>query len=434
MVSTEDALNNLNRAHMQLGDVVNGQYLAEPRPLSGIRVLAAEQMAALPFGTQLLARLGAEVVKVEHPVTGDSGRLSEPAVKDPDGLAVGATFLRNNLNKRSIALDLKSAEGVELFLRLAPRFDVVCENFKAGTADRLGVGYHAVAERHPEVVYLSVSGFGNDPASPYIHRAAYASVVEGMSGIYEYKRRPGRRPAANPVGALGDISSALFGVIGVLAALRHRDLTGHGQYIDIAMLDATMAMTDIVANFYSMGIADEAAGGVGIVETFAARQGHFVLQIVREHQFEKVAEITGNPQWRSDERLAGRAGWQEHFETILRPGIERWAADKSNREAVAILSGAGIAAGESNTSREIVEDPHVSVRHMLVEMPTDCGDPANPGNPVLVPGNPIKMSRTPEGPETRVPWLGEHTDEVLTSELNLSADELASLRNCGVTR
>ena len=412
---------------MRLGDIVNPQDPAEPRPLEGVRILAAEQMAALPFATQLLARLGADVVKVEHPTMGDSGRGSVPFIEDPDGRKVGATFLRNNFNKRSVALDLKAPEGVELFLQLAPKFDIVCENFKAGTADRLGIGYEAVSGRHPEVVYLSVSGFGNDPASPYMHRAAYAAVVEGMSGIYEYKRRPGRRPTANPVGALGDISSALFGVIGILAALRHRDLTGRGQYIDIAMLDATMAMTDIVANFYSMGIPDEASSGVGIVETFEAGEGNFVLQIVREHHFEKVAELTGNSDWITDERFASRAGWQDHFEDVIRPGIERWASDKTNREAVTILSGEGIAAGESNSSREIVEDQHVAVRNMLVEIPRDDG-----GDPVLVPGNPVKMSRTQEGPETRMPWLGEHTDAVLADELGLTSDRLAELRAAGV--
>lgn len=413
---------------MRLGDVVNEEYLGQPRPLDGVRVLAAEQMAALPFATQLLARLGADVVKVEHPTMGDSGRGSVPFIEDPQGRKVGATFLRNNFNKRSVALDLKAPEGVELFLDLAPKFDIVCENFKAGTADRLGIGYAAVSARHPEVVYLSVSGFGNDPASPYMQRAAYAAVVEAMSGIYEYKRRPGRRPVANPVGALGDISSALFGVIGLLAALRHRDLTGYGQYIDIAMLDATMAMTDIVTNFYSMGIPDEASSGVGIVETFEAGTGNFVLQIVREHHFEKVAELTGNNEWLTDERFASRAGWQEHFDDVIRPGIERWAADKSSREAVAILSGEGIAAGESNSSQEIVEDEHVRIRNMLVEMPRDDG-----GTPVLVPGNPVKMSRTPEGPETRVPWLGEHTDSVLESELGLDESRLADLRERGIT-
>jgi len=390
--------------------------------------LAAEQMAALPFATQLLARLGADVVKVEHPARGESGRASTPGVTDPDGRHVGATFLRNNLNKKSVGIDLKSPAGVDLFLRLAPRFDIVCENFKAGTADRIGIGYDTVAAVHPAVVYLSVSGFGHDPASPYVHRSAYASIVEAMSGIYEYKRRPGRPPTANPVGALGDISSALFAVIGVLAALRHRDSTGEGQRIDIAMLDATMAMTDIVTNFWSMGIPDEASSGVGIVETFAASDGHFVLQVVREHHFETLAGVIGRPEWVDDPRFATRAGWQEHFETIIRPGVEKWAASLSAVEAVTTLASHGIAAGESNTSEQIVNDPHVSARRMLVEIPR----PNDDGPPVLVPGNPIKMSRMADGPDMMVPWLGQHTDSVLANELGLTAPDIQELRHAGV--
>lgn len=414
--------------HMQLGEARNEQPAGQPRPLEGVRVLAAEQMAALPFATQLLARLGADVVKVEHPTAGDSGRGSTPAITDPDGRAVGATFLRNNLNKRSVTLDLKSPEGVEIFLDLSTRFDIVCENFKAGTADRLGIGYEAVRAVRPDTIYLSVSGFGNDPASPYVHRAAYAAIVEGMSGIYEYKRRPGKPPAANPVGALGDISSALFGVIGILAALRHRDLIGEGQYIDIAMLDATMAMTDIVANFFSMGIPDEASSGVGIVETFAAGEGHFVLQVVREHHFAGLAELTGNADWVDDDRLADRGGWMTHLETVLRPGVEQWASDKTAREAVTLLAAAGLAAGESNTSADIVDDDHVVARDQLVAMPRcDPGD----GPPVLAPGNPVRMTRLAVGPDTRVPWLGEHTDEILAAELGFDSARLASLRSSG---
>ncbi len=414
---------------MNLGDIANEGFAEDPRPLDGLRVLAAEQMAALPFATQLLARLGAEVVKVEHPTRGESGRASTPGFTDPYGRHVGATFLRNNLDKRSVAIDLKSPVGVDLFLRMAPGFDIVAENFKAGTADRLGIGYESVRAVHPEVVYLSVSGFGNDSASPYVDRGAYASIVEGMSGIYEYKRRPSRRPSANPVGALGDISSALFAVIGILAAVRHRDSTGHGQYIDIAMLDATLAMTDIVTNFYSMGIPDEASSGVGIVETFEAGEGFFVMQVVREHQFECLAEITGNDSWISDPRLSSRSGWQEHFDTIIRPGIETWASDMTAAEASAELSSGGVAAGVSQSSEQIVNDPHVAARHMLVEIPRPLGD----GPPVLVPGNPIKMSRMADGPDTMVPWLGQHTDEVLAAELGLSARELAALRDQGVT-
>lgn len=418
-----------DRSHMRLGDVANPQPADRERPLAGVRVLAAEQMAAMPFGTQLLSRLGAEVVKVEHPKGGDSGRGSTPAVTDPEGRSVGATFLRNNLNKRSVAIDLKAPEGVELFLDMATGFDIVCENFRAGTADRLGIGYDAVAARKPDIIYASVSGFGSDPESPYMNRAAYAAVVEGMSGIYEYKRRPGQPPTANPVGALGDISSALFCVIGMLAALRHRDRTGDGQRIDVAMLDATMALTDIVTNFYSMGIPNEASSNVGIVETFAAGQGHFVLQVVREHHFEELAKLTGNLAWLEDPKLGTRAGWSSHLDDIVRPGVEEWAKGMTNGEAVVALSTAGIAAGESNTSADIVEDPHVAVRHMAVAMDRPEGDD---GDPVLIPGNPIKMSRTQEGPETRVPWLGEHTDEVLAAELNLDDAKLADLRERGV--
>jgi len=432
---------------MRLGDIANEAFAGVPKPLEGVRVLTAEQMAAVPFATQLMARLGADVVKVERPGTGDSGRGSQPAIPDPRGRAVGATFLRSNLGKRSITLDLKDPRGVALFLRLAERFDVVCENFRAGTADRLGIGYEAVSAANPAVVYLSVSGFGGDPASPYSRRPAYASVVEAMTGVYEFKRRPERPPTANPVGALGDISAALFGVIGVLAALRQRDREAGepaagaagasgagrgrgaasggvtGQRVDIAMLDSAIAMTDVVTNFCSLGVPDEASAGVGIVETFAAGEGHFVMQVVREHHFERLAEITGNPQWLSDDRFARRSGWTEHLETVLRPGIERWASDSTNIEAAAALAAGGIAAGPSLTSAQVCADAHVAARDMIVEMPRPDG-----GDPVFVPGNPVIMSRTARGPETRVPWLGEHTEEVLADELGLSAGELALLR------
>ncbi|MEM9203342.1 MAG: CaiB/BaiF CoA-transferase family protein [Actinomycetota bacterium] len=415
--------------HMKLGDTANVEAADQPKPLAGIRVLAAEQMAALPFGTQLLARLGADVVKVESPGTGDSGRGSMPSVEDPDGRPVGATFLRNNLGKRSITLNLKEPAGVTTFLELAAKFDIICENFKAGTADRLGIGYDAVRAVNPAAIYLSVSGFGNDPASPHIHRAAYAAVVEGMSGIYEYKRLPDRPPIVNPVGALGDISSALFGVIGVLAALRQRDATGEGQYVDIAMLDATLAMTDLVTNFYSMGVAGEADSAVGIIETFAAGNGHFIVQCVREHQFEKLAEVTGNLQWLTDERLSTREGWRDHLATVIRPDIERWAAPMTNRDAVAILAAEGLAVGESYTPADIVADEHVAARNMLVAMDHPQG-----GDPVLIPGNPVKLSRMTEGPETRVPWLGEHTDELLRTELGLTREQIESLRDRGVVQ
>ena len=176
---------------MRLGDVVPGEGPDNGKPLDGIRVLAAEQMQALPYATQLLGRLGAEVVKVEHPVHGESGRGATPAMEDPLGRTVGATFLRNNLSKKSVGLDLKAPAGKQLFLDLVPQFDVVAENFKAGTMDRLGLGYEDVRAVHPGVIYVSVSGFGNRDDSPYREWPAYASIVEAMSGIYAWAQHPG---------------------------------------------------------------------------------------------------------------------------------------------------------------------------------------------------------------------------------------------------
>jgi crotonobetainyl-CoA:carnitine CoA-transferase CaiB-like acyl-CoA transferase len=416
---------------MRLGDVANGDAAHDGRPLDGVRVLAAEQMQALPYATQLLARLGADVVKVEHPVAGESGRGSFPHMVDPDGRKVGATFLRNNLDKRSVAIDLKHPEGLELFLSLVPRFDVVCENFKAGTMDRLGLGYDVIAERHPGAIFLSLSGFGNTVDTPYRSWPAYASIVEAMSGIYEYKRAPGERPRANPVGALGDISSALFGTIGVLAALRHRDRTGRGQQVDVAMLDAVVAMTDIVTNLWSMGIHGAVEDEIkAIVDTFAAGDGHFVLQCVRPQHFTALAEAIGKPEWNDDPRFATSAGWIDNMDEA-RAAIEAWAAPLTKFEAADALSAAGLASGPCLSPAEVIADPHVEARNMLVEMPrTD--DPDGELGPVLVPGNPVKMSNVAEGPETRVPWLGEHTAEVLSAELGLTGDDLAKLRTTGV--
>jgi len=388
-------------------------------------------MQALPYATQLLARLGADVVKIEHPGSGESGRGSFPHMVDPDGRTVGATFLRNNLNKRSVAIDLKRPEGRELFLSLVPGFDVVCENFKAGTMARLGLGYDVIAERHPAAIYLSLSGFGNTVETPYRDWPAYASIVEAMSGIYVYKREPGRGPRANPVGALGDISSALFGTIGVLAALRHRDRTGEGQQIDVAMFDAVMAMTDIVTNLWSMGIHGQVEDEIkAIVDTFAAGDGWFVLQCVRPQHFTALAEVIGRPAWNDDPRFATSAGWIANIGEV-RAAIEAWAAPMTRFEAAAALSAAGLAAGPCLTPPEVIADPHVAARNMLVETPrTD--DPEDALGPILVPGNPVKMSRVAEGPETRVPWLGEHTAEVLAAELGLGEDDLAKLRAEGV--
>ena len=414
---------------MRIGEVRHAERGRWGKPLAGVRVLAAEQMQALPFATQLLAHLGAEVVKVEPPGRGETGRASNPFVTDEQGRQVGATFLRHNLSKRSIAVDLKHEEGRALFRRLVPRFDVVAENFRAGSMERLGLGYEELAALHPPLVYVSLSGFGKLVPSPYATWPAYAPIAEAMGGLYEPTRKEGEPPSVVVAGALGDNATALFTVIGTLAALRHRDVTGLGQQVDVAMYDAMIAMTDMVPNLWSMGAPAHMAGPgtTALVASFAARDGYFVVAVLREHMFEKLCRLLGHPEWIVDERFAERTGWARHTDDVIRPALEAWAADKTKLEAARALCEAGITAGPSNLAEDIAGDPHVEAREMLLEVPRPDGEP-----PYLTVGNPVKMSRLQEGPHESFPRLGEHTDAVLEAELGLDAQERAGLRERGV--
>ncbi len=396
------------------------------RPLDDVRVLAIEQMQALPYATQMLARLGATVVKVEPPGRGESGRQALPAVEDPEGRLIGATFLRNNFNKRSIAVDLKNPDGRELVLRLAPRFDVVAQNFKAGTIDRLGLGYDDVKQVHPTVVYLSVSGFGTTNPTRYSSWPAYAPVAEAMAGLYTYLGEPDTPPAVSPMGTLGDTGSALFSVVGVLAALRHRDHTGEGQHVDVAMLDAMVAMADAGVNYWSLGLKQGAKAPL-INHSFRASDGWFIIQCGRMHQWEFLCRTVGHPEWLDDPRLPDPPSWYEHIDDVLRPAIERWAADKTRFEAARALAEAGVASGMVNRAEDVLEDEHVRAHDMIVSTPRPRGD----GEPILAVGNPVKLSKVDDRPDTRFPWVGEHTDEVLRDELGVTGGELEKLRAAG---
>lgn len=412
---------------MRLGDVANEDALPFGKPLEGVRVLAVEQMQALPFGTMLLARLGADVVKVEHPREGESGRGAVPFMTDLDGRKAGATYVRNALDKRSVGIDLKHPEGKALVKALAPHFDVFAENFKAGTMRKMGLAYDDIVAVQPSVIYVSVSGFGNTVPSPYDAWPAYAPIVEAMSGLYAYKQVGDNPPMVGPAGALGDISAAMFATVGVLSALRQRDRTGQPQYVDIAMFDSMVAMADLVVNFWSMGLRGNRQAPL-IMDGFRAKDGWFIVQVGREHQFERLAHTLGKPEWLTDPRFATREGWRTHLDDTICPAVEAWAADKTKLEACDVLARDGIAAGPVFTPEDIVADPHVAARDMLVEVPRTDGVE----DPVLIPGNPVKISGVARGPETYPPRIGEHTAEVLAAELGLSEAELTKLRADGV--
>ena len=413
---------------MKIGEVRHPEHAAFGKPLDGVRVLSLEQMQALPYATQILAHLGASVVKVEPPGRGDSGRGSQPYVTDTDGRRVGATYLRNNLSKRSVAIDVEKEEGRELVRRLVPHFDVVAENFRAGALAKRGLGYADLAPLRRGLVYVSISGFGQDPASPYVAWPAYAPIGEAMGGIYELTREEGHPPPVVVAGALGDNASALFAVIGTLGALRQRDRTGEGQHVDVAIYDSVVAMNDMLPFMWSMGFPPVMCGPrlFSLVASFRARDGYFVIACFREHQFERLAHAVGRPEWCDDPRFATREGWAQHRESVIRPAIEAWARDKGKLEAARELCAQGVAAGPSNDGGDLRADPHVALRDMLIEVPrTDA-----PGD-LLVVGNPVKLSRVAEGPVGRFPGLGEHTDAVLAETLGLGAAELAELRAKG---
>ncbi len=410
---------------MRTGDVTAPEFAANGKPLDGIRILAIEQMQSLPYATQLMARMGADVVKIEHPVRGDLGRGSTPGITDPEGRSVGGTYLRNNLNKRSVGMDLKNPAAARLIGEMIPNFDVLAENLKPGTLAKIGLGYEDLASLHPGLIYLSVSGFGNLGQSPYGHWPAYAPIAEAMGGLYAINRADGENVKVSPVGALGDTGSGLYGVIGVLMALRQRERHGQGQHVDISMFDSMVAFGDMVPNYWSLG-QDPRTPTAIINDGFPIDSGELVMQVGREHQFERLCRLIGRPEWLDDERFATRDGWRDNLDEI-RAAVRAWAGNRTPVEAANDLAAAGLAAAPVFEAADVIDDPHVAARHMLVEIPRP-----DAVAPVLTAGNPVKLSAVSEGPDTRPPWLGEHTDEVLTAELGLSEADLAGLRADGV--
>lgn len=388
-------------------------------PLAGVRVLAAEQMQSLPYATQLLASLGAEVIKVEHPVRGDLGRSGLPSTKGIDGNPVGATFLRNNLYKKSIGIDLKSSLGQDLFLQLVQNFDVVAENYKPGTMDRFNLGYSDIKEASPEIIYLSLSGFGNSIETPYRSWPAFAPIAEAMSGIYNFNRGPNDDLKVSPMGALGDTGTGLFAVIGVLTALRRREKFEEGSYIDISMFDSMIAFADIVPNYYSMG-KDPRTPSSLINHGFKISKGEIIIQIGREHQFEAFVRHIGKPEWLDEDRFASRSGWVENIQEII-DQFAIWAGDRDPISLCEGLAAAGVAAAPVFDASDIVNDPHVKAREML--LPVETSGEFN----VLTAGNPVRISGVARPELTPPPALGADTKSLLMAELNLSEKEYLKL-------
>lgn len=407
---------------------------AQPRALGHIRVLDLSRVLAGPWCSQNLADLGADVIKIERPGNGDDTRAwGPPYAKDAEGRDTGeaAYYLSANRGKRSVTVDIASAEGQDLLRELARHCDVVLENFKVGQLKRYGLDYESLKAIKPDIVYCSITGFGQD--GPYAHRAGYDFLIQGMGGLMsvtgERDDLPGGGPQKAGV-ALTDLMTGMYATIAVLAALTHRDRTGEGQYIDMALLDTQVAMlANVGSNYLNSGKAPQRWGNAhaNIVpyQTFACADGHIIVATGNDGQYRKFVEAGGRPELATDERFATNPLRVQHRDTLV-PLLAAMVKTKTRDEWIALLEAAGVPCGPINDVGEVFANEQVRAREMAIELPhPDAGR-------VKLVRNPIRMSATPATSGVAPPLLGQHTGEVLRDVLGRSEEEIAALRERGV--
>jgi CoA:oxalate CoA-transferase len=351
-------------------------------PLAGVVVVDLTRVLAGPFATMVLHDLGARVIKVERPGVGDDARHIGPFVGDRS-----AYFTSLNCGKESIALDLDVAADRAVLEQLLARADVVVENFRPGTMDKLGFGWDGLHERHPRLIYAAVSGFGR--TGPYAQRPAYDMVVQGMGGVMSITGEDGGLPTR--VGAsIGDITAGLFLVAGVNAALYHRELTGEGMLLDVGMLDCQVAILEnAIARYTALG---EVPGPIGArhpsITPFAAlrtRDGEVVVAAGNDKLFAQLCEVLGQPELAANPLFLTNALRTEHVHA-LHDELERALATRTSGEWLVALEAAGIPCGPLNDVAAVVADPHVQARHMIVDIDDERVQPLRAA------GNPIKWS------------------------------------------
>jgi crotonobetainyl-CoA:carnitine CoA-transferase CaiB-like acyl-CoA transferase len=383
--------------------------------LSHIKVLDLSRILAGPWASQLLADLGAEVIKVERPEVGDDTRSwGPPFLKDESGrdTAESAYYLCTNRGKQSVCIDMKSAEGQETIRQLADQCDVVLENFKVGGAASFGIDYDTLAARNPGLVYCSITGFGQ--TGPNKNRPGYDFLVQAMGGLMSVTGQADGEAGAGPqkVGvALTDIMTGLYAAIGILAALSERDRSGVGQFVDLALLDVTAATLANQASNYLVGSIvpgrlGNAHPNIVPYQSFVAADGHLIVAVGNDGQFARFVTELGCPELAADARFKTNQLRVQHRETLI-PLLQRPMLERSKAEWLAAFERVQVPAGPINSVEEVFAEPQIQAREMQITLP----HPQNPGLQVV--GNPIKLSRTPVEYQRPPPRLGEHTEEVL---------------------
>jgi crotonobetainyl-CoA:carnitine CoA-transferase CaiB-like acyl-CoA transferase len=391
-----------------------------PGALSGVRVLDLSRVLAGPWCTQTLADLGADVIKVERPRSGghpggdDTRGWGPPFLKDRQGhdTAEAAYFLGANRNKRSITVDIATPAGQALIRQLVARCDVFVENYKVGDMARYGLDAASLLALNPGLVYCSVTGFGQ--TGPYRERAGYDYAAQGLGGLMSITGERDDLAGGGPqkVGvAVADLFTGMYSAVAILAALRHRDATGIGQAIDMALLDTQVAMlANMGANYLTTGVAPKRAGNAhqNIVpyQVFEAADGHMILAVGNDSQFAKFCEVAGVPELARDARYAKNAGRVRERATLV-PLLTEVMRRRSKQDWLTSLEAAKVPCGAINNLAEVFADPQVKARDMAVPVPHPLSDELR-----LV-ASPMKLSATPVQLTRHPPLLGEHTDEVL---------------------
>ena len=407
---------------------------ALPKALGHIRVLDLSRVLAGPWCSQNLADLGADVIKIERPGSGDDTRAwGPPYAKDAEGrdTSEAAYYLSANRGKRSVTVDIASPDGQALLRELVKHCDVVLENFKVGHLKRYGLDYASLKEIKPDLVYCSITGFGQD--GPYAHRAGYDFLIQGMGGLMsvtgERDDLPGGGPQKAGV-ALTDLMTGMYATVAVLAALTHRDRSGEGQHIDMALLDTQVAMlANMGSNYLNSGKPPKRWGNAhaNIVpyQTFACADGHIIVATGNDGQYQKFVEAGGRPELGLDERFATNPLRVKNRD-ILVPILAEMVKQKRRDEWIALLESVGVPCGPINDIGEVFANEQVRAREVAIELPHPKA-----GKVKLV-RNPIRMSATPATSDKAPPLLGQHTDEVLRDVLGRSDAEIAALRDKGV--
>lgn len=402
--------------------------------LSHLKILDLSRVLAGPWCTQNLADLGADVIKVERPESGDDTRhWGPPFLKDEQGqeTSEAAYYLAINRNKRSITLDIADPEGQAIIRELVKTCDVVIENYKVGQLKKYGLDYDSLKAIKPDLIYCSITGFGQ--TGPYAHRAGYDFIVQGMGGFMsvtgEREDLPGGGPQKAGV-AIADIFTGMYATSAILAALIHRDQTGEGQAIDLALLDVQVAtMANVASNYLISGVPPKSWGNASpnIVpyQTFKASDGWIIVATGNDSQFRHFVEAGGQAMLADDPRFASNPERVTHRELLV-PLLQSMVAQKTKQEWISLLEAAGVPCGPINNFQEVFENEQVQARGLKMTL-------AHPlaGQVPLV-RSPMRLSKTPVVEKSAPPLLGEHTREILQKDLGMDDAKIAHLEALGI--